>query len=218
MIETLQAAPWTLTGKGYILVYKYGRNFIEEKGNVSDFLRGRFAGGYGSVMIVDYQSSNIGPYSEFLFIPGRFRFRTKKFYSISKIYVSTMGSIVNGVFNWGIPKEYATFKFEMVERNIERIIVNSDKGVIAELLLKSSRISLPINTRLLPFRFELVQKYKEKYFYTKLSGKGNASGANLLNIHINPDLFPDISHHKPVFVMKINPFNLNFPAPKIESI
>jgi len=217
MVESLYSAPWTLTGKGYILVYKYTRSFVEAKGNIPDFLKGRFAGAFGSVMIVDYKSSNVGPYGELLFIPGRFQVRNRKCYTISKIYVSTMQSVANGVLNWGIPKEYANFKFEAIDRNVERLSANSESGIIAEFLLKSSRISFPINTRLLPFRFELVQNYKENYFYTKISGNGNASLAKLVSVNINPELFPDISHCQPIFVIKIDPFKLIFPIPKIES-
>ena len=216
-MEKLHCAPWTLTGKGYILVYKFNRSFAEENTSIPDFLKERFSGGFGSVMIVDYQSSNVGPYCELLFIPGRFQFRNKKFYSISKIYVSTMESVVNGVLNWGIPKEYAKFQFEMVDRSVERIAVNSDRVDIADFLLKSSRISFPINTRLLPFRFELIQYYEERYFYTTISGNGNASLAKLVGIHINPGLFPDISDFQPILAIKIDPFKLIFPVPVIES-
>ncbi len=169
------------------------------------------------MMIVDYKSSDVGPYGELLFIPGRFQVKNKKCYSISKIYVSTMESVLNGVINWGIPKEYANLKFEMIDKKVERITVNSERGAIADLSLKPLRISFPINTRFLPFKIELVQNYEEKYFYTRISGKGNACIAKLIDIDINPELFPDISYLKPILTIKIDPFKLTFPVPKIES-
>ncbi len=217
MIEKLHSAPWTLTGKGYILFYKFKRRFVEETMDIPDFLKGRFTGGFGSVMIVDYNSSNVGPYSELLFIPGRFQFKNRKYYSISKIYVSTMESVLNGILNWGIPKEYANFEFETVDKQVERIIVNAERGIIADFSLKSLRISFPINTRLLPLRFELVQNYQGKYFYTRILGNGNACIAKLVSVNINSKLFPDISNFQPILAIKIDPFKLTFPVPTIES-
>ena len=71
-------APWNLRGKGYIFLYKFKKDFVAQSGNVPAFLDGAFAGGFGSVMLVDYGESNAGPYGELLFIPGKFRFGGKK--------------------------------------------------------------------------------------------------------------------------------------------
>ena len=104
-------APWDLKGKGYIFLYKFNKKFVEQSGKVPEFLKDSFTGGFGSVMLVNYKQSNAGPYGELLFIPGKFKFNNKKLDNISKIYVSTMESVVNGRLNWGIPKEKADFSF-----------------------------------------------------------------------------------------------------------
>jgi hypothetical protein len=97
MMEVPQhPAPWHLTGKGYILLYKLQRSFIENHGMVPPFLQGKFSGGFGCIMLVDYATSDAGPYEELLFIPGKFHHEGKKLNTISKIYVSTIDSVVNG--------------------------------------------------------------------------------------------------------------------------
>ena len=113
-------APWNLRGKGYIFLYKFKKDFVGQNGNVPSFLDGAFAGGFGSVMLVDYEESDAGPYGELLFIPGKFRFGGQKLDTISKIYVSTMESVVNGRANWGIPKEKADFSFEKTDGGAEK--------------------------------------------------------------------------------------------------
>jgi len=66
---------------------------VEEQSNIPVFLQGQFAGGLGTVMLVDYNTSNAGPYGELHFIPGKFKHQNKRLNSISKIYVSTLASV-----------------------------------------------------------------------------------------------------------------------------
>ena len=117
-------APWMLHGKGYIFLYRFKKDFVERSGNIPEYLKDSFIGGFGSVMLVDYESSEAGPYGELLFIPGKFRFNGRKLDTISKIYVSTMESVVNGRANWGIPKEKADFSFEKSGDDEEKAIVS----------------------------------------------------------------------------------------------
>ncbi|HOS96166.1 MAG TPA: hypothetical protein PLU54_00795, partial [Deltaproteobacteria bacterium] len=79
-------APWVLTGQGCIALVRLSRDFVEEQGFVPDALKGRFAGGVGMVMYVDYRSSDVGPYREILFIPGMFDVGGRKYFSISRIF------------------------------------------------------------------------------------------------------------------------------------
>ena len=59
-------------------LYKFPGNFVEGKSNLPSFLKGCFAGGFGTLMLVDYSTSNAGPYGELLLIPGKFRHKGKK--------------------------------------------------------------------------------------------------------------------------------------------
>lgn len=212
-MENLYPAPWNLSGKGYILIYKFNRNFVKEQGNSMPFLQGCYAGGIGSVMLVDYTASNAGPYRELLFIPGKFKHDGKKINTISKIYVSTMTSVINGRKNWGIPKEQADFTFESLDNHHEHIMVSSGEESIADLTIASGGISFPVSTRLLPF--PLVQLHEGKYYYTTFYGHGKGKLARVQKITVNPRLFPDISLFKPIAVIKVEPFYITFPVPRI---
>lgn len=207
-------APWSLKGKGYILIYRFTRQFIETEGRIPPFLQNQFAGGLGSVMLVDYASSNAGPYGELLFIPGKFHHQGRKLNTISQIYVSSMASVVNGIENWAIPKELANFKFQQLSSKKERASVSKENENIADLTLSTFGPSFPISTSLMPF--PLVQLHNNQYFYTKFSGKGKGRLAKLENIEINKNLFPDFSHVKPIFALKVEPFEIVFPVAMTE--
>ena len=209
-------APWKLHGKGYIFIYKFKKDFVERCGAVPEFLRGSFAGGFGSVMLVDYESSDAGPYGELLFIPGKFRFGGKKLDTISKIYVSTMESVVNGRANWGIPKEKAEFRFEQLDGRTEKATVSVEGKTAAEFTIRSGKFRFPVSTKLLPF--PLVQKQEGKYYFTNFSGKGTGRLAGVRELRVAPDLFPDVSGCRPLAVIRVDPFDITFPEAEIRSI
>lgn len=212
-MENNYPAPWSLSGKGYILLYRFSKPFVEEKSNIPEFLKGHFIGGLGTLMLVDYSTSDAGPYGEMLLIPGKFRHKNKKLNTISKIYVSTMTSVENGRRNWGIPKELADFSFRSTESHTEKVSIFSGDHTIAEFTLKSGKLSFPVNTKLLPF--PLVQHQEGRYYYTTFQGSGTGKIAKLKDVHINPRLFPDISGFKPLIAIKVEPFKITFPMAKI---
>ena len=207
-------APWNLRGKGYILLYRFKKEFVMQNGNVPEFLNGGFAGGFGSVMLVDYEESDAGPYGELLFIPGKFRFGGKKLDTISKIYVSTMESVENGRANWGIPKEKATFSFDRIDNKTEKATITVDGRTAAEFTLKSGGPSFPVSTKLLPF--PLVQKSEGKLYFTNFFGKGKGRLTKVKGLRIDPALFPDVSLCRPIAVIRVEPFNITFPVARIE--
>lgn len=204
-------APWNLRGRGYIILYRFKKNFVENSCNVPSFLKDKFVGGFGTMMLVDYSESNAGPYKELLFIPGKFYFNNKKLDIISKIYVSTNESVYNGRQNWGIPKELADFDY-----GDNRIIVSKDNQKILDISVRSNKLAFPVNTKLLPF--PLVQEYDNKYFYTNFFGKGIGHFAHIDKININGELFPDISEIRPIVAIKVDPFSITFPEAKVETI
>ncbi len=209
-------APWSLRGKGYILIYKFNRDFVEKYGNVPDFLQGHYVGGFGSVMLVDYLQSDAGPYGELLFIPGKFDFEGKRLDTISKIYVSSAESVVNGRANWGIPKEQAEFEFEQLNRLEERIRVSLGGTSVAEFVIRSGALPFPVSTKLLPF--PLIQRHEGKHFYTTFSGSGTGRFAKIEKLQINSELFPDISLCKPIAAIKVEPFAITFPEAVMKDI
>lgn len=209
-------APWDLQGKGYIFLYKFTKEFVARNGNVPAFLDGAFAGGFGSVMLVDYERSNAGPYGELLFIPGKFRFHGKKLDNISKIYVSTMESVENGRANWGIPKEKADFSFEDIGDGAEKATVTVSGKIAAEFTLRSGKLPFPVSTKLLPF--PLVQQYEGKNYFTDFFGKGKGHFSKITDMKIDPELFPDVSLCRPIAVIRVDPFNITFPKAVTEKV
>ena len=209
--------PWNLKGNGYILFYKFPKYFVMEKGFIPAFLRTSFAGGLGAVMMIDYAESNAGPYGELLFIPGKFRFKGKKLSCITKIYVSTRESVINGWENWAIAKEQADFSFSESERKRSgKVGVIKGAEPVIQVSLKNGRISFPTDTRFLPF--PLVQEKEGKLYYTHFTGKGRARFARVEDMRINPELFPDVVPYRPLMTMRIDNFVVTFPPSEIRTI
>jgi hypothetical protein len=203
-------APWKLRGKGYILLYRFPRDFSLQQGLIPPFLRDSYAGGLGAVMLIDYAESNAGPYGELLFIPGRFRCRGKKLDCITKIYVSTMESVVNGWENWAIPKEQANFAFAAPEnQETERVLVTRGREPVLDVTLRCGGISFPIHTALLPF--PLVQEKDGELYFTRFTGTGTARFAHVEEMSVNSELFPNIQPYHPLMCMRVEHFAITFP-------
>lgn len=211
-------APWTLQGYGYILLYRFGTAFANQQ--APEFLANKAIPGFGSVMLVNYQTSNCGPYGELLVIPGKYQYDQKNKHTISKIYVSSQASVNNGRSNWGIPKELAQFRFESLSDKIEKVTVTSEnKGEsspIFEASLKSGSVPFPVSTRLLPF--PLIQHLDGQAFQTTFSGKGTGRFATMTDLSINENAFPDLSRFKPLTIIKVDPFEITFPVAKIKKL
>ncbi|MGM0641262.1 MAG: acetoacetate decarboxylase family protein [Thermotogota bacterium] len=210
MIERV-LAPWNLKGRGYILIYKFNKNFVQNECFLPPFLNYSFRGGFGAIMLIDYHESNVGPYQELLFIPGKFDYNGRKSYSITKIYVSSMESVVNGRENWGIPKQLANFNFN---DDFSKISVDVEGIDIFNFNADYSSFKFPISTKLLSF--PLIQRYNKKDFYTKFSGKGKARFAKINDLRSNPTLFPDVRNQKRLFSIRIEDFNITFPKANIQ--
>jgi Acetoacetate decarboxylase (ADC) len=207
-------APWNLHGRGYILLFQFPKGFVAEMGRIPAFLSGSFAGGLGAVMIVDYAASNVGPYGELLFIPGKFHLRGKKLDCITKIYVSTKASVVNGWENWAIPKEQADFSFVALEdKGEEKVIITKGGKPVLDITLRHGGMSFPMHTRLLPF--PLVQEKDGRLYYTSFTGKGTAQFAHIENMRVNPELFPDVGPFRPLVCMRVDHFALTFPPSQV---
>ncbi len=203
-------APWSLTGNGYIFIYKFLKKYNDSPFfNIS--LSDKPAGGFGTIMLVDYGKSDAGPYKELLFIPGEFDYLYKKFYSITKIYVSTKESVDNGRANWGIPKELADFQTIRIDNRRERIIVTKEGSVVFDAILRKRYVPFRVSTKY--FSHALVQKLGGKtIFFTEFNGSGRGRLAVLESIYCNPQLFPEVCSLKPIAVTAIENFHITFPV------
>ncbi|KAJ1305154.1 hypothetical protein OPQ81_000188 [Rhizoctonia solani] len=74
-----------------------------------------YQGGLGTIQLMRFYSSPVGPYEELLYVPGRMSYKigdsAVSGASITRIYVSSFASLVNGRRNWNAPKHLARFEF-----------------------------------------------------------------------------------------------------------
>ncbi|WP_086542459.1 acetoacetate decarboxylase family protein [Algoriphagus antarcticus] len=199
-------APWKLQGEGIILIYKFSRNWVETYGNLPEHLKGKFIGGLGYLMFLNYQSSPIGPYKELLVIPGKFAPYGKQ--TITKIYVSSEVSAQNGHVNWGIPKETLPISWDK-SGGTELIQVKDGENTAFSCEVSTGKIPFPLSTSFLPI--DLHQLWDGVDFFTRPSGHGWGKFAKIKNLQIDSSYFPDLSSQKPLFGAKINSFQINFP-------
>lgn len=208
-------APWDLRAQAYVLVYKFPRYFVNSRAFISEGLADRFAGGFGSLMVVRYSSSGVGAYDELLFIPGQFFHNGSKWFSISRIFVSTMASVVNGKANWGIDKDRADFSFTQETRSIETVRVCLNDQPFFEASFWSGYPPFPTTTALSPFPFGLMQQWQGQTYFTKPTMNGFGRFAKLLDMRVNGDIFPDASAFKPIAAVKLTGARVHFPLANI---
>lgn len=201
-------APWTLKGEGIILIYRFKKSWVEENGHLPEPLKGKFKGGFGYVMLVNYKESPVGPYRELLFIPGKFQ--KNGLQSITRIYVDSEASTQNGRKNWGIPKETLPFTWES-KKGRDIIGIKSGTKEVFSAEISHSGLSFPVSTALLPLR--LGQNLDKMNFLTKPSGSGWGKLAKINKLDLDPEFFPDIRSLNPLLGVKVNPFTIHFPKP-----
>ena len=210
LTHTPVPAPWTLRGEGIILLFRFKKEWITKAGNLPEHLEGKFKGGFGYVMLVDYQESPVGPYRELLFIPGKFG--KEKLQAIKTIFVDSEASTVNGRANWAIPKQTVDFNWQK-EKGLDKVEVSLNGKQVFRASIRSGGISFPMSTALLPIR--LRQELEDKVLFTQPEGKGWGKLARIQDLEVDPQLFPDIRGIKPLLALKVSPFTLTFPKPSI---
>ena len=209
-IQTPVPAPWTLRGEGIILLFRFKKSWVDQAANLPEYLQQKFRGGFGYVMLVDYQESPVGPYKELLFIPGKFG--EEKLQSITTIFVDSDASTLNGRANWAIPKQTADFHWQK-EKGLDRVDVTLNGKPVFQASIRSGGISFPMSTGLLPIR--LRQELEDQVLFTQPEGKGWGKLAHMQEVEVDPQLFPDIRGIKPILALKVSPFTLTFPKPSI---
>src|SRR5512144_2039994 len=94
-------APWSLRGHGWIVLLHLPAHDEARSAFVPPELCRSVRAPFSVLACVDYDEAPCGPYREVLFIPGSMRFADgRRHFSISRIVVSTWGSVVSGRTNW----------------------------------------------------------------------------------------------------------------------
>ncbi len=215
--------PWNLKGEGFIIPFLGNKSLLLDKGFIPEEDKDFFVGGVGAIMVVNYESSNVRPYFELLFIPGDFEhIRTtntstqKKIYKkITKIYVSSLTSVQEGRLNWAIPKEMAEFTWKK-ELNKTMISASTkESGIFLEAEFTKKFFHFPISTRLYPI--SLLQKSETgKLINTQFLGSGKSKFSSINKWTVNEKLFANpISISNFCFGLSADDFNIIFPIPEI---
>ncbi len=206
--------PWKLTGDGWVLFYRFDREFVRQPNAILPELRGTWRGGLGAIAWMNYHTSGVGPYGELLFIPGRFQVGKRRYHSIARIYVSTMASVVSGRANWGIPKDQADFSIQTAEDGIDHLSAFAEGMPIARMAARPGRARLPVNTALCPVT--LMQRYMGMIFYTPLRIRAGVRWLEVLQFESDPERFIDLGTARPLGAVKLDGFRITFPVPRTQ--
>ncbi|MEZ0540169.1 hypothetical protein [Fibrella arboris] len=206
--------PWTLTGNGLVLIAHFPEEFVRQHGFLEDFQQVGYRGWIGTVMLVDYTSSDVGPYYELLFIPGLFNLNGRTTFSISKIYVSTQVSVDHGIANWGIPKEQADFAITTQPDGSKMYRVRKDEVVFFAVRVSAGGLSFPVSTKLLP-GFQVTQRRGNELVLTAPTASGKGQLASLHDLQINTDYFPDIRQGTQLAAIAMTSFEMVFPVAEV---
>ena len=212
-------APWTLTGQGYLIALKMPEEVLDSCTFTPSSLRKSRRSKLSLAMLVNYDSSPVGPYQELLFIPGSFQFNDARRASISRIYVSSQASVTNGRSNWGIPKDRCDFEINFNDSGTDSARLTADNGdIIAELVLSNMGPKLPIPTSLVPKAIRTLSQVWEGLEYTLTpSTSGHGKWAKVIDWKFNSDYFPDLAKGRCIAAIKITDFTMVFPEPRIQS-
>lgn len=133
MPADLAPPPWTLHGRAVIALY----------GKHAD-------AAVGTLMLVRYAASPVGPYDELLWVTMRNGSPVGPRPQVQKIVVSSEASVRWGRRNWGIPKSLARFEWQEGQRAQQVRVYAPDGQVLAHLAYRTQGISLPVSTSPIP--------------------------------------------------------------------
>jgi Acetoacetate decarboxylase (ADC) len=211
----LAAPPWHLRGTGAVLIYRFPPSFLEHEAFLAPSLRGHLAGRLGAVILVDYLSSDVGPYRELVFLTGPIHGKGRRCLTVPKIYVSTESSALAGRANWGLPKELAGFDLER-QGKVERFRITVAGKLAVDLRLEDRGLALPVGTALVPRSWRtLLQPWGGRTYLTTLKGRGRLRPARLLEAAVDPELFPDLTRGHLLAAVKVVDFRMRFPAAEV---
>jgi hypothetical protein len=210
----MAAAPWQLKGSGYVLAIRLPETLIEQHAFVPPSLAGRRHGNTAYVLLADFHASNCGAYQELLISPATFTFPEGHYCSITRIYVSSYASVVNGRRNWGLPKDHAEFSTERTAERAERVTLSRAGHVFAEFHLSHHGLAFPVNSGILPASMRTVmQHWRGQQYGVTLRAKGSLRMAKLLEWRFDPAFFPDLAQGHVLAAGYFPGFELTFPAP-----
>ena len=202
MIE--KPAPWDLEGSGFLILLRrsaviYGQP-PESRGWVS-FL-----------MCVNYETSPVGPYLEWLWIPGKAPDASGIMYTISDILVDTRESVENGRRNWGIPKRLGRLDWQCLDGRMEmRSEVDEFTGRAA---VRSIGPAFPFTTKLFPLGFH--QHLNGHTYRLRPSASGRVRFAKVQELELDGfGALRSVPRNAVLGALSVERFAMCFPVPEI---
>jgi hypothetical protein len=214
----LAPAPWDLTGQGYVFALRMPREVLEQGSFLPEGGRRLGSGCLAYAMFVDYSHSDVGPYYELLYIPGVLGFGRRRALSISRIFVSSWASVVNGQNNWGIPKDRCDFDVRYGAEGIDRVaLIAADGTRFAEMELEARGPRLPAPGHWVPKKLRsLSQLHEGKVYSYAPEARGHFRFARVRSWRFDARHFPDLARGEVVMTAKITDFRMIFPVAQIE--
>lgn len=209
--NTIALPPWSLRGNMVILMYRFSSGFSQQYGFMEEYQQRNYKSRVGLIMLVDYKTSNIGPYQELLFTPGLFKLGGRRTFSISKIYVSSYTSVLNGIANWGIPKELANFTFSYTDDSLVDFQAHMGNNIFFNTRIKSWGPYFPLSSKILPW-FRITQQQQDQLLLTTPVFSGKARFVSIEHIQVNADYFVPIDQLRPLAALSVNNFLMTFPS------
>ena len=216
----LAPAPWDLVGQGYIFALRMPQDALDHGSFVSPQTPRAGRGRLAFAMFVDYEKSDVGPYHELLYIPGKLRFgKDDARLSITRIFVSSESSVVNGRLNWGIPKDRCDFDVSRDARGGDQVALRTDDGhVFAELDLEPFGPRLPAPMGWTPRAWRTLSQVRDGQRFTYVpEASGHFRFARVRNWRFDAAMFPDLASGRVLAAAKITDFRMRFPVAAVSS-
>lgn len=214
----LAPAPWDLQGQGYIFLLRMPQAVLDHGSFTPPGLQRAGRGRLAIAMFVDYATSDVGPYHELLYIPGKLRFEAKRHWSISRIFVSSWASVVNGQRNWGIPKDRCDFEVHYGATDCIALRTDQDR-VFAELELQAYGPRLPAPMTWTPRSWRTLSQVHQGQRYTYVpEARGHFRFARVRHWRFDAGMFPDLAQGRVLLAARITDFSMRFPVSSVQPI
>lgn len=209
-------APWTLYGHAFAFLISMPEDDLRDRCFIHPDPSMKRKGRLSVFMYVNYASSDVGAYHELMFIPARYDYGCAAGWTIGKIYVSSMESLVNGRENWGIPKELAEFDCSISHGGSELMQARSGNTTFAKMEFVPFGPSFPVTSSLVPaFLRTLAHRHNGALNTVAPNLRCTARLGKISRMEFNQEFFPDLTRGRIILGGYLGNFTFVFPPARI---